>query len=289
MATPPAHPSRSPASPALLDYVLRTMQVTTQLCSRQRHERDYACEYRTVPDYNFIYVIRGHAVWVVAGIEYELPPEHLIIVPPGVWHHGYCRTQAITLGSLHVLATLPGGQDVFALLAPPMLQEIAPESRFDRYFRSFMDEFDRPSAEERLEMFPGWAHLITRELFRDSSRRGLLRPRPEEPVVAALLDDLDRHLDHAVTLDSLARRSGYSAQHLNRLFTRVLGTTPLKYLAKRRMQRAAELLRSSTLAIAEVARRVGHADPDYFSRQFAAQYGISASEYRRQAGAKNPV
>lgn len=282
MTTPP------PTSSALLDHVLRTMQLTTQLCTLQKHERDYRLERRTVPDYNFIYVTRGHAVWVVEDVEHELRPHDLIIVPPGVWHHGFCRSQAITLGSLHVLAALPGGQDVFALLAPPLHRPVRPGSRFDGYFRAFMEEFSRPARADSEQMFPGWAHLIVSELFRDDHARGLLRPRPGDPLVAALLTELEGLIDREVSLDALARRAGFSAQHLNRVFTRTLGTTPLKYLAKLRMQRAAELLRDGVLTINEIARRVGHADPDYFSRQFTAHFGVSASAYRRGVGSENP-
>ncbi len=279
-------PTAAPATNALLDHVLRTMRITTQLCTLQHHERDYRLERRTVPDYNFIYVTRGHAVWVIEEVEHELRPHDLVIVPPGVWHHGFCRTDAITLGSLHVLVTMPGDQDVFALLAPPMRQTMRPGSRFDGYFRAFMDEFSRPERTEREQMFPGWAHLIVSELFRDNHARGLLHPRPGDPLVAAMLAELERHLDREATLDELARHAGFSPQHLNRVFTRSLGTTPLKYLAQLRMQRAAALLRDGVLTVAEIARRVGHPDPDYFSRQFSAHFGVSPSAYRRSLGSE---
>lgn len=277
----------SPAS--ILYYVLRQMSVVTQLCTLQKHEHGYALERRTVPDYNFIYVTRGKVVWVVEDVEYPLEPGQLVIVPPNVWHHAYCQTQRVTLGSLHCLCTLPGGQDVFQLLAPPMYQTFETGSCFDLYFRGFMREFERPAkpgsdgGDIRRLMFPGWAHLITRELFRDNAERGLLKTAFADPLVAAMLEDLNKRLGDPVELSDLARRSGFSAQHLNRLFRKHLGVTPLQYLAKIRMERAAQFLREGQLTVAEIARRVGVPDPYYFSRLFHQHHGASPSDFRKRA------
>ncbi len=277
-----------PIAPALLNRVLGSMHVATLLCSRQKHEQGYSMERRVIRDWNFIYVIRGRPVWIIEDTEYPLEPQELILVPPGVPHHATCRTQTVTLGSLHVLATMPNGQDVFQLLGPPHRQTMAVGSRFDLYFRGFMDEFDRP-LEIRKQMFPGWAHLITRELFRDNAARGLLRPRPADPVVVDILALIFEQLEKPLTLDFLASQAGYSPQHLNRVFQRVLGTTPMKYLAATRLDRAAELLLSHLgLTVSEVAKRVGHQDPAYFTRQFHQRFALTPSEYRIAAGSESP-
>lgn len=278
------------ASPAsILYYVLRQMSVTTQLCTLQKHEHGYALERRTVPDYNFIYVTRGRVVWVIDNVDYPLEPGQLVIVPPDVWHSAYCQTQRVTLGSLHVLCELPGGQDVFKLLAPPIYQTIEPGSSFDLYFRGFMREFDREDPQLRRLLFPGWAHLITRENFRLNAERGLLKMQFTDPLVVAMLQDLDKHIAEEVTLPGLARRSGFSAQHLNRLFRKHLGVTPLQYLARVRMERAAELLRDGRLTVAEIARRVGVPDPYYFSRLFHNHHGKSPTQFRQQATVDSPL
>jgi AraC-like DNA-binding protein/quercetin dioxygenase-like cupin family protein len=269
------------SSSALLDHALARMEVTTLLCTLQRHEQGYTMASRTLADYNFIYVTRGRVVWVVGGREHPLGPHDLVIVPPGVVHHAYGLTPAVTLGSLHVLATLPGGQDVFALLGPPLRLRIEAHSHFDRYFRGFIAEFARSGRSLREPMLPGWAHLITRELFLDTFRRGLLKPRARDPLIAELLTELEQGIGSALSLSDLARRSGFSAQHLNRLFNRTLGTTPLRYLGRLRMERAAVLLREGRLTIGEISRRVGFRDPDYFSRQFSREFARSPAAYRQ--------
>lgn len=272
----------------LLQYVLRHMTVRTNLCTRQKHENGYELAPRTVPDYNFIYILRGRAVWVVEGTHWDMNVGDLVIVPPAVGHCAFSKTKRITLQSVHVEVYLPGGQDVFALLNPPRFQHVPHRSRLDSYFRGIAGEFDRATQEGTVMMLPGWTHLIVRELIRHDAKSNLLKPRVANPLVAKLLEELDRRICDSVTLSELAQRSGYSPQHLNRIFRQALGMTPLQYLLRMRMARAATLLREGRLAVHAVARQVGFDDAYYFSRLFKQHYGQSPTDYRDAMNSDSP-
>lgn len=280
------HSAQSPS--ALVNYVLTHMSVKTNVCSFQKHENGYTLPSRTVPDYNLIFVTRGRVVWVIAGVEYPLTPGGLVIVPPTVEHHAYSYTKRVTLVSTHVEAMLPGGQDVFQLLVPPRYQKVERDCPFDQYLRGSAREYERQVGSETATMLPHWSQLIARELFRHDAKLGLLHYRPADPLIAGVLEEIERRVAQPITLDDLARRSGFSAQHLNRVFQKVLGVTPLKYLARVRMERAAELLRDGRLSIAAIAQAVGFDDPYYFSRQFSQHHRTSPSEYRAEACSDSP-
>jgi len=269
-------------------YVLRQMSVKTNFCSRQRHEHGYTLPHRTVTDYNLIYVTRGRVVWVIDGKSWPMQVGGLVIVPPNIEHHAFCQTQRITLDSVHVEVSLPGGQDVLGLLNPPHFQKVPKGSRLDLYLRGIDGEFDRDSESETRLMLPGWAELIVRELIRHDAETGLLQPRMADPLVATILNELDKRMTQPVTLSELAVFSGFSAQHLNRVFRHALGVTPLQYLARTRMERAAALLRKGRLTVHGVAKEVGIEDAYYFSRQFRAHHGQSPSRYRDAAGSDSP-
>jgi transcriptional regulator GlxA family with amidase domain len=143
-----------------------------------------------------------------------------------------------------------------------------------------------PSPSEVKLFQPGWAHLITRELFRSNAESGMLRFRTSDPLISAMLDDLDKRLREPVALSELARKSGFSAQHLNRIFRKTLGVTPLQYLSRVRMEQAAALLRDGRLTVRAVAREVGFDDAYYFSRIFKSYHGRSPSEYRHAVSAE---
>ncbi len=272
----------------LVEFALGHMTVQTNVCSRQRGDGGYELPPRTVPDYNLIFVTRGRPVWVIDDHEHEMEPGVLVIVPPRVRHHAYCRTRRYDLGSLHVEATLPGGQDVFALLQPPRVVRFAPGTPLDAYLRGSLAEFDRAVHAHAHLMLRSWARLATIELLRQCHEQGQLQPQSLDPVVTAVLDRLTRRPGAATSLDELARFAGYTPQHLNRMFRRVLGVTPLQHLMRLRMEQGAAMLRDGPLTVAAVARACGFEDPHYFSRAFRQHYGRSPAQYRAESGSFSP-
>src|SRR5690606_14326106 len=160
----------------------------------------------------------GRVVWEVDGESIELSPGGLVLVPPGVLHRAYSRTQRVTLGSIHVDARLSGSRDVFELLVPPRHQRVAAGSRLDQYLRLAIGEFDRTDRSEAQLMLASWGRLVTLELLRDNADRGLLRHRPLDPLVAQVMEYLSERLAQPASLAELTTWAGYSSQHLNRLF-----------------------------------------------------------------------
>jgi AraC-like DNA-binding protein len=93
---------------------------------------------------------------------------------------------------------------------------------------------------------------------------------------------LDERACEPVTIERLASEAGLSADHLRELFQARYGSRPVEYRAQIRLARARELLASTTLGVAEVARRAGYDDPLYFSRVFRARFGMTPSELIRR-------
>ena len=92
------------------------------------------------------------------------------------------------------------------------------------------------------------------------------------------------HFAEECSLDHIARIFGYSSAHFSRLFTAAFGIPYTRYLAEYRLERASELLKSMDLPVSEIARRVGIADPGYFTRQFSKKYQTSPAKYRKIFG-----
>lgn len=76
--------------------------------------------------------------------------------------------------------------------------------------------------------------------------------------------------DADLSLAGLARRSGWSASHLHRAFTRVTGETPKHYALRVRLTRAAARLAAGTESVLEVALETGFASHEVFTRAFGA-------------------
>ena len=64
-------------------------------------------------------------------------------------------------------------------------------------------------------------------------------------------------------------------------FTRLVGMPPMQYLARWRMQMAANLLRTTPAGLAEIAERVGYGSEAALSRAFKRSLGVAPAYYRR--------
>lgn len=90
--------------------------------------------------------------------------------------------------------------------------------------------------------------------------------------------------EQELDIPELARMASYSPWHFIRAFHSVYGETPHAYLVNRRLERARRLVRSSPLAISEVASASGFENRCAFSRLFKQRFGISAAALRREHG-----
>jgi AraC-like DNA-binding protein len=105
----------------------------------------------------------------------------------------------------------------------------------------------------------------------------LSRLRPLLPV----LEYMRGHLAERQSRGGLAALAGLSPTRFHYVFKGLLGASPMKYLARLRMNEAERLLLEEDLLIKEVAARCGFPDQFNFSRQFRARHGVSPAEYRR--------
>ncbi|RAJ55414.1 AraC-like DNA-binding protein [Streptomyces sp. Amel2xB2] len=96
-------------------------------------------------------------------------------------------------------------------------------------------------------------------------------------------DAMDRDwADPGLDLDAVAAYAGYSRYHFVRAFKATYGESPGQYLARRRIERAEELLRSAGLSVTEICMAVGFTSLGTFSARFKKQTGTSPSDYRRR-------
>jgi AraC-like DNA-binding protein len=99
-------------------------------------------------------------------------------------------------------------------------------------------------------------------------------------------DHMDRHYREPLDLDRLAAVAGVSKYHFARCFEATYGETPIRYLTRRRIERAQDLLRGANLTVTEVCMLVGFASLGSFSSRFAALVGESPTAYRNRWAAR---
>ena len=98
---------------------------------------------------------------------------------------------------------------------------------------------------------------------------------------------IQAHYNENLSLDNVAKEIDLSSPYLSSLFSRILGTTFINYVQSVRIQKAKELLCSTTMKVYEIAYCIGYDDEKYFSQVFRKTEGITPSQFRAQSSA-NP-
>jgi AraC-like DNA-binding protein len=106
------------------------------------------------------------------------------------------------------------------------------------------------------------------------------------PHLRRTRDHIDRHYRLLLDLDQLAAVAGISKFHLVRCFEATYHETPIRYLTRRRIERAQDLLRAANLTVTEVCVLVGFASLGSFSSRFAQLVGESPTAYRDRWAAR---
>ena len=82
-------------------------------------------------------------------------------------------------------------------------------------------------------------------------------------------------------IENLCYNAGISHTHLLRLFKKEYGITVIKYITKKRIELACELLISSNLSVGEICFSCGFSDESHFMKTFKKEMGVSALNYRK--------
>lgn len=106
------------------------------------------------------------------------------------------------------------------------------------------------------------------------------------PHLRRVRDHIDRHYREPLDLDELARVAAVSKFHLVRCFEATYDETPIRYLTRRRIERAQDLLRHANLTITEICMMVGFASLGSFSARFTQLVGESPTAYRDRWAAR---
>jgi transcriptional regulator GlxA family with amidase domain len=101
--------------------------------------------------------------------------------------------------------------------------------------------------------------------------------------VKKLIEIIDENIGERLSEQAMSRSINLSPARLRDLFKKETGLSPIQYVKRLRMRRAADLLRMSFLSIKEVAFQSGAGDTSHFVRDFKKQYGLTPSQFRAQA------
>jgi len=125
----------------------------------------------------------------------------------------------------------------------------------------------------------GYLYLFISALMRESCDAETRNSSSSSQYVLNAIKFIQFNFSHDISIDDVAKSVGVSRSHLYRVFMSNVGKSPIDYLTEYRINEACNLLRNSSLSIAEVAISVGFFDQFYFSRVFKKAVGVPPSRY----------
>ncbi|MCD9020439.1 helix-turn-helix domain-containing protein [Cohnella silvisoli] len=118
-----------------------------------------------------------------------------------------------------------------------------------------------------------------------ATKKAVLSPPSEKwsahSHIYGLIRFMEDHYIQEITLDELAKRSGYTPSYIIRLFKEMTDSTPFQYLNELRMFAATSYLQSGEKSIQNIAESIGFPNIHYFSRMFKKKFGVSPTEWKK--------
>ncbi|MFF2885247.1 AraC family transcriptional regulator [Paenibacillus sp. NPDC057967] len=239
-----------------------------------------------LPASMFLFAARGGAAITLDGTEYPLRPFHVLHGGKGSIMDIHIREEQWEYDLIYYKAVLPlPSRSMTELLARSnpfrtayQLMPDDPLSLF-RIVEAMRREWLIAGPFERFQvksMFYELVGMILQQLH----RQGVESASAVPDLAARAVRYMERHYAESISLESLAAALNYSAAHLSDVFKKQVGYSPIDYLLRIRMEKAACLLLDTEASIREIAAYVGYADPYYFGRMFKKMIGVSPLQYR---------
>jgi AraC-like DNA-binding protein len=143
-------------------------------------------------------------------------------------------------------------------------------------FQDVLQAFEMPCPQRLQQVSEKTKALLDRSIL-------LARENPQMETDARIgrtIDYMREHLNEPLRAATLAGVAKMSLPHYFAQFKRVIGSSPIDYLIKLRMDQARRLLEETSWSVKEVAVSLGYDDPLYFSRVFKSINQTAPSDFR---------
>ncbi|WP_246096506.1 AraC family transcriptional regulator [Paenibacillus sinopodophylli] len=245
----------------------------------------------TIPASVFLMSVRGTAEFSLGGTAYTVARVNLFHAGKGVLLNIHAGADGFEYYILYYKASL-------ASPARPELIRLSESLRPFQMTYSFVPAVPVALLRCLSDMHNEWQKAGTLTLLRVSALfqqfiHELLNQihtqgmREEKRDLAAQIISIihDRYAE-ALTLESLSDSLNYSVPHLSSYFKSRTGLSPIDYLIKVRVDKAAALLLETDATLKEIAIGVGYQDPYYLGRLFKKHKGYSPTHFRAKHSAK---
>jgi AraC-like DNA-binding protein len=261
---------------------------------------------RRIYDCELVYLSAGQYLLNLDDEPFTMRSGMVAIIPPAFWHSSVVRgSQTVYRHCIH-FDWLPDRRFEAPLQArenerfneqlvfdiPAWLKGALPivlnASRVEPIKWMIEEMFARLRSADQAGSLLFWPVLkyVISQIDDSRGNRNLLKSKNMFRAAFQVKEYIDRHYGERVGYDDFQAITKLSKSHLCTLFRKVMGCPPVDYLRKVRLLHAKKVLLSyGEKTVAEVAYQVGFESPNYFTRVFHQEFGLSPSIFRTQVAA----
>lgn len=234
---------------------------------------------RTVECYELEYIISGTGGIWMDGILYPTAPHTLHFRRPGMVVEGVGIYQ-----SRYIEFNFNSNCDIVdELNAMPNIYYLREHAEVEKIFNSaFSDYFNEVSTEELsfkinimnlfIIMINDWYYNTQNSNFNTTTAEN----------IKLSMEYIQENFSGSLSVPEMAEQAGYSVYHYTRMFKEIVGSTPIHYLNRCRINHAKQMLVETELSVDEVLFTCGFNSYSYFFRIFKDFCGVTPSQYKRK-------
>lgn len=227
-------------------------------------------------DYYLMLVLSGRLSVALPGGNYDATHGSLLIFPPR-YHYRYTYSGG---EQLHYLwAHFSGSHaehylSAFGLASLPLSQTCTATVEAMAIFEAMFAAFSEGGTIRDAALSCHLERLLL--IFATDRQKQHTKPM----LLSRSLAYIDAHYTEPLSVSELARLERLSYSRYHDVFVQTMGCSPMRYVMRKRLDHACELLRSTDMSVARVGAQVGYADACFFSKIFKKELGCVPTAYR---------
>ena len=225
------------------------------------------------PRWAIVSKYEGETVYTAGGNHYLSQLNHLIILPKGCDYEWECTRE----GHFSIIE--------FECRETGTVPISVPVKNGEKLLKMFKElEYKRNQKRPLMEM-ESIRDVYSILLTLSQVQAEPYLPSEKQQKIAPAIDYISQHYQQPLTNEILAGIAGVSTVYFRKLFTCVMGISPIAYLHKMRIEKAKEMLESDYGTLTDIAQALGYPSLYDFSRAFKKHTGIAPSKLQKRSEA----
>lgn len=156
---------------------------------------------------------------------------------------------------------------------------VHPEKLMNEHNYHYMDVFDNPTLEGKLDFLMGIFELFMQEC--GTQKETISKTGELARMVKRIVDE--EYMSNLISLEYVAEKVHKNPSYISKVFKNEFDCNFSSYVTDRRLEKSKELLADPLVKVYEIAEELGWADVSNFIKVFKKKFGISPDEYRKVA------